>query len=213
MDEKRDLVTKCEETAGRLRQEKEISLVQALLRGKEAKEIREEMKCRKEFKRWSVQTGFSISTLDRDINRYEFHELMQTETGRRTIKWMTVNLVARVNRLRMQDYEKFMELLSYIDQGLDNTGIKYFLDENIVVAVLQLDGKKVREKLEEAANKIAGIDIRRLKHNTGNKIMKTFDTIFKLISECTKLNTEKKSRELGRKIEEINYGIGVLSIS
>ena len=33
------------------------------------------------------------------------------------------------------------------------------------------------------------------------------------LSGCTKLNTEKNSRELSRKIEEINYGLGVVSIS
>ena len=213
MERKTDFGKRYKETAKRLKLEKEDFLLKALERGKDAKEMREELGSYQEFKRWSAETDYSVSTLNRDINKYEFYELMQTETGKETVKRLPVILVSWINKLRMQDNEKFMELLGYIDEGLDNTGIKDFLDENIITAMSQLNGEEVREKLQEVVKEIVRIDIRKLKHSTGKKIMKAFDTIFKLISECTKLNTEKKSRDLSRKIEEINYSVGVLSIN
>ena len=213
MEKRAVLAEKHKETAKRLRLEKEDFLLKALERGKEAKEMREELGSYQEFKIWSAETDYSVSTLNRDINKYEFYELMQTETGKETVKRLPVILVSWINKLRMQDNEKFMELLGFIDEGLDNAGIKNFLDENIITAMPQLNGEEVREKLEEALKEIARIDIRKLKNSAGKKIMKAFDTIFKLISECTKLNTEKKSRDLSRKIEEINYSVGVLSIN
>ena len=212
MEEKKVLGERHDKTAKRLKQEREESLTKALKRGKDCKKVREESGYN-EFKVWSMKTGYSLSTLNRDINRYEFHELSETEIGKEIVKNMSVRLVSEINKLRMQDNEKFMELLGYIDKGLDIQGIKDFLEENIIIAMSQLDGEKVRGKLEQAVKEIVRIDIRKLKHSTGKKIMKAFDTVFRLISGCTKLNTEKNSRELSRKIEEINYGLGVVSIS
>lgn len=125
--------------AERLKFEKQKSLSETLVRGKECKEIRGEMNCYTDFKVWVLGTGYSISTINRDINRYELYELMEKEAKK--------------------------------------------------------------------------IDIRSMKQSTGKKIMKAINRVFRLISECTKLNTVKINRELSRKIEKINYSIGVMSIS
>ena len=100
-----------------------------------------------------------------------------------------------------------------MDLGIDNTGIKSFLEENITEESMQLKGEELREYFENLEKEVRKIDIRSIKHHTGKKIMKAIDRVFKLISGCIKLNTENRNRELSREIEEINYGIGVISIS
>ena len=209
MKEKLNLAEKCSKTAKRLKNEKEKSLSETLMRGKDCKEIREEMNCYQDFKEWSFKTGYSVSTLNRDINRYELYELMEKETGRRIVESLSLILLGWINKLQNQNEEKFKELVKLMDLGIDNTGIKSFLEENITEESMQLKGEELREYFEDLEKEVRKIDIRNIKHSTGKKIMKAIDRVFRLISGCTKL----RNRELSRKIEEINYGIGVISIS
>ena len=209
MKEKLNLAEKCSKTAERLKNEKQKSLSETLMRGKDCKEIREEMNCYQDFKEWSFKTGYSVSTLNRDINRYELYELMEKETGKRIVESLPVILLAWINKLQNQNEEKFTELVELMDLGIDNAGIKSFLEENITEESMQLKGEELREYFEDLEKEVRKIDIRNIKHSTGKKIMKAIDRVFRLISGCTKL----RNRELSRKIEEINYGIGVISIS
>ena len=205
--------TAYKETAERLKLEKEDFLSKALKRGKDCKKIREEMNCYAAFKEWVLGTGYSISTINRDINRYELYELMQKEAGRETVENLSTVLLAWINKLQRQNEEKFTELVKLIDTGLGSVGIKDFLEENVTEESVYFKGEELREYFEDLEKEVKQIDIRSMKHSTGKKIMKTIKRVFRLISECTKLNTEKRNRELSRKIEEINYGIGVMSIS
>ena len=213
MKEKLNLAEKCSKTAKRLKNEKEKSLSETLMRGKDCKEIREEMNCYQDFKEWSFKTGYSVSTLNRDINRYELYELMEKETGRRIVESLSLILLGWINKLQNQNEEKFKELVELMDLGIDNTGIKNFLEENITEESMQLKGEELREYFENLEKEVRKIDIRNIKHSTGKKIMKAIDRVFKLISSCTKLNVVKRNRKLSREIEEINYGIGVMSVS
>ena len=213
MEEKVNLAEKYNKTAEKLRQEKKKSLSETLMRGKVCKEIREEMNCYPDFKVWSLKTGYSISTINRDINRYELYELMQKETGEETVESLSTILLAWINKLQKQNEEKFTELAELIDSGIDNTGIKGFLEENITEESMQLKGEELREYFENLEKETRKIDKRNIKQSTGKKIMKAIKRVFNLISGCTKLNTVKRNRELSRKIEEINYGIGVMNIS
>ena len=79
MKEKEDLAEILKEKALTLKKAKQKSLSETLLRGKICREIREKLNCYKEFKLWSSETGYSIATLNRDINRYELYELMKEE--------------------------------------------------------------------------------------------------------------------------------------
>ena len=213
MEEKINLADKYNKTAEKLMLERKKSLSETLMRGKVCKEIREEMGCYQDFKLWSFKTGYSVSTLNRDINRYELYDLMQKETGKRTVENLSTVLLAWINKLQKQNGEKFMELVELIDSGIDSAGIKKFLEENITEKSTQLKGEELREYFENMEKEIRKIDIRSMKQSTGKKIMKAIKRVFELISGCTKLNTVKKNRELSRKIEEINYGIGVMNIS
>ena len=213
MEEKRVLAEILKETAVTLKKEKQESLSKTLLRGKICKEIREKLNCYKEFKLWSFETGFSIATLNRDINRYELYELMQEEAGKAKVEELSAVLLAWIGKLQRCNEEKFLELVVYIDQGLDNKGIKMFLEENITEESTQLKGEELREYFRELEKEVRSIDIRSMKHNTGKKIIKAIDRVFKLVCGCTKLNKARKNKELSREIKEINYGIGVLNIS
>ena len=213
MKEKLNLAEKCSKTAERLKNEKQKSLSETLMRGKDCKEIREEMNCYQDFKEWSFKTGYSVSTLNRDIPRYELYELMEKETGKRIVESLPVILLAWINKLQNQNEEKFKELVELMDLGIDNAGIKSFLEENITEESMQLKGEELREYFENLEKEVRKIDIRSIKHHTGKKIMKAIDRVFKLISSCTKLNVVKRNRKLSREIEEINYGIGVMNIS
>ena len=213
MEEKINLADKYNKTAEKLMLERKKSLSETLMRGKVCKEIREEMGCYQDFKVWSFKTGYSASTLNRDINRYELYDLMQKETGKRTVENLSTVLLAWINKLQNQNEEKFKELVELMDLGIDNTGIKNFLEENITEESMQLKGEELREYFENLEKEVRKIDIRSIKHHTGKKIMKAIDRVFKLISSCTKLNVVKRNRKLSREIEEINYGIGVISIS
>ncbi|MCP1225251.1 hypothetical protein [Sebaldella sp. S0638] len=209
MKEKLNLAEKCSKTAERLKNEKQKSLSETLIRGKDCKEIREKMNCYQDFEEWSFKTGYSVSTLNRDINRYELYELMEKETGKRIVESLPVILLGWINKLQNQNEEKFKELVGLIDLGIDNTGIKSFLEENITEESMQLKGEELREYFEDLEKEVRKIDRRNIKHSMGKKITRAIDRSFKLISGCTKL----RNRELSRKIEEINYGIGVVSIS
>ena len=207
MEERVNLAEKYNKTAEKLKQEKQKSLSETLMRGKVCKEIREEMSCYQDFKVWGLKTGYSISTLNRDINRYELYELMQKKAGRETVEGLSVILLGWINKLQKQNEEKFMELVKLIDSGLDSTGIKDFLEENITEESTQLKGQDLKEYFEELEKETRKIDIRSMKQGTGKKIIKAIDRVFRLISGCTKLSTTKRNRELSRKIEEINYGM------
>ena len=98
MKEKLNLAEKCSKTAKRLKNEKEKSLSETLMRGKDCKEIREEMNCYQDFKEWSFKTGYSVSTLNRDINRYELYELMEKEAGKRIVESLPVILLAWIKK-------------------------------------------------------------------------------------------------------------------
>ena len=213
MEEKINLADKYNKTAEKLMLERKKSLSETLMRGKVCKEIREEMGCYQDFKVWSLKTGYSVSTMNRDINRYELYDLMQKETGKRTVENLSTVLLAWINKLQKQNGEKFKELVELIDSGIDSAGIKKFLEENITEKSTQLKGEELREYFENMEKEIRKIDIRSMKQSTGKKIMKAIKRVFELISGCTKLNKVKRNRELSRKIEEINYGIGVISIS
>ena len=213
MEEKINLADKYNKTAEKLMLERKKSLSETLMRGKVCKEIREEMGCYQDFKVWSLKTGYNLSTLNRDINRYELYDLMQKETGKRTVENLSTVLLAWINKLQKQNGEKFMELVELIDSGIDSAGIKKFLEENITEKSTQLKGEELREYFENMEKEIRKIDIRNMKQSTGKKIMKAIKRVFELISGCTKPNKVKRNRELSRKIEEINYGIGVMNIS
>ena len=213
MEEKINLADKYNKTAEKLMLERKKSLSETLMRGKVCKEIREEMGCYQDFKLWSHKTGYNVSTLNRDINRYDLYELMQKDTGKRTVESLSTILLAWINKLQKQNGEKFKELVELIDSGIDSAGIKKFLEENITEKSTQLKGEELREYFENMEKEIRKIDIRNMKQSTGKKIMKAIKRVFELISGCTKLNKVKRNRELSRKIEEINYGIGVMNIS
>ena len=205
--------TAYKETAERLKLEKEDFLSKALVRGKDCKKIREEMNCYADFKVWVLGTGYSISTINRDINRYELYILMEKEAGKETVENLSTVLLAWINKLQKYDEEKYMELVGLIDNGLERSDIKAYLEENMTEESVYFKGEELRGYFEDMEKEIKQIDIRSMKHSTGKKIMKTIKRVFRLISECTKLNTVKRNRELSRKIEEINNGIGVMSIS
>ena len=213
MKEKEDLAEILKETALTLKKAKQKSLSETLLRGKICKEIREKLNCYKEFKLWSSETGYSIATLNRDINRYELYELMKEEAGKAKVEELSAVLLAWIGKLQRCNEEKFSELAVCIDQGLDNNGIRTFLEENITEESTQLKGEELREYFRELEKEVRTIDIRSMKHNTGKKIMKAIDRVFRLICGCTKLNKARKNKELNRGLKEINYGIGVLNIS
>ena len=213
MKEKEDLAEILKEKALTLKKAKQKSLSETLLRGKICKEIREKLSCYKEFKLWSSETGYSIATLNRDINRYELYELMKEEVGKAKVEELSAVLLAWIGKLQRCNEEKFSELAVCIDQGLDNNGIRTFLEENITEESTQLKGEELREYFRELEKEVRTIDIRSMKHNTGKKIMKAVDRVFKLIYGCTKINKASKNKELNRGLKEINYGIGVLNIS
>ena len=213
MKEKEDLAEILKETALTLKKAKQKSLSETLLRGKICREIREKLNCYKEFKLWSSETGYSIATLNRDINRYELYELMKEEAGKAKVEELSAVLLAWIGKLQRCNEEKFSELAVCIDQGLDNNGIRTFLEENITEESTQLKGEELREYFRELEKEVRTIDIRSMKHNTGKKIMKAVDRVFKLIYGCTKINKASKNKELNRGLKEINYGIGVLNIS
>ena len=207
MEKEVNLAEKYNKTAEKLKQEKQKSLSETLMRGKVCKEIREEMSCYQDFKVWGLKTGYSISTLNRDIYRYELYELMQKKAGKETVEGLSVILLGWINKLQKQNEKKFMELVKLIDSGLDSTGIKDFLEENITEESTQLKGQDLKEYFEELEKETRKIDIRSMKQGTGKKIIKAIDRVFRLISGCTKLSITKRNRELSRKIEEINYGM------
>ena len=213
MKEKEDLAEILKEKALTLKKAKQKSLSETLLRGKICREIREKLNCYKEFKLWSSETGYSIATLNRDINRYELYELMKEEAGKAKVEELSAVLLAWIGKLQRCNEEKFLELVMCIDQGLDNSGIKIFLEENITEEGTQLKGEELREYFRELEKEVRTIDIRSMKHNTGKKIMKAIDRVFRLICGCTKLNKARKNKEFNRGLKEINYGIGVLNIS
>ena len=213
MKEKEDLAEILKEKALTLKKAKQKSLSETLLRGKICREIREKLNCYKEFKLWSSETGYSIATLNRDINRYELYELMKEEAGKAKVEELSAVLLAWIGKLQRSNEEKFFELILYMDQGLDNNGIRTFLEENITEESTQLKGEELREYFRELEKEVRTIDIRSMKHNTGKKIMKAIDRVFRLICGCTKLNKARKNKELNRGLKEINYGIGVLNIS
>ena len=213
MKEKEDLAEILKETALTLKKAKQKSLSETLLRGKICKEIREKLNCYKEFKLWSSETGYSIATLNRDINRYELYELMKEEVGKAKVEELSAVLLAWIGKLQRSNEEKFFELVMCMDQGLDNIGIKEFLEENITEESTQLKGEELREYFRELEKEVRTIDIRSMKHNTGKKIMKAVDRVFKLIYGCTKLSKVKRNQDLNREIRKINYGIGVLNVS
>ena len=213
MKEKEDLAEILKEKALTLKKAKQKSLSETLLRGKICREIREKLNCYKEFKLWSSETGYSIATLNRDINRYELYELMKEEAGKAKVEELSAVLLAWIGKLQRCNEEKFSELAVCIDQGLDNNGIRTFLEENITEEGTQLKGEELREYFRELEKEVRTIDIRSMKHNTGKKIMKAIDRVFRLICGCTKLNKARKNKELNRGLKEINYGIGVLNIS
>ena len=163
MKEKLNLAEKCSKTAERLKNEKQKSLSETLMRGKDCKEIREEMNCYQDFKEWSFKTGYSVSTLNRDINRYELYELMEKETGRRIVESLSLILLGWINKLQNQNEEKFKELVELMDLGIDNTGIKNFLEENITEESMQLKGEELREYFENLEKEVRKIDIRSIK--------------------------------------------------
>ena len=213
MKEKEDLAEILKEKALTLKKAKQKSLSETLLRGKICREIREKLNCYKEFKLWSSETGYSIATLNRDINRYELYELMKEEVGKAKVEELSAVLLAWIGKLQRSNEEKFFELVMCMDQGLDNIGIKEFLEENITEESTQLKGEELREYFRDLEKEVRSIDIRSMKHNTGKKIMKAIDRVFRLICGCTKLNKARKNKELNRGLKEINYGIGVLNIS
>ena len=213
MKEKEDLAEILKETALTLKKAKQKSLSKTLLRGKICREIREKLNCYKDFKLWSSETGYSIATLNRDINRYELYELMKEKAGKAKVEELSAVLLAWIGKLQRSNEEKFFELVMCMDQGLDNIGIKEFLEENITEESTQLKGEELREYFRELEKEVRTIDIRSMKHNTGKKIMKAIDRVFKLIYGCTKLSKVKRNQDLNREIRKINYGIGVLNVS
>ena len=138
---------------------------------------------------------------------------MKEEAGKAKVEELSAVLLAWIGKLQRCNEEKFLELVMCIDQGLDNSGIKIFLEENITEEGTQLKGEELREYFRELEKEVRTIDIRSMKHNTGKKIMKAIDRVFRLICGCTKLNKARKNKELNRGLKEINYGIGVLNIS
>lgn len=196
-----------------LKAERQDSLSKVILRGKTCKRIREEMNCYKDFKEWCSITGYSISTLNRDINRYGLYELMETDKGRKTAKELPAAILAGIGKLKNQNKEKHQELISLIDMGLDNHGIKGFLEENIKEENTSLKGEDIKKYILDMEKEVKRIDIRELRGKTGKKIAKAVKKVLLLISECTKLAINKRNKDLSRKIKELNYGMGVLSIS
>ena len=159
----------------------------------------------------TVTTLFSIMSI-RSTEEL-LYELMKEEVGKAKVEELSAVLLAWIGKLQRSNEEKFFELILYMDQGLDNNGIRTFLEENITEESTQLKGEELREYFRDLEKEVRSIDIRSMKHNTGKKIMKAIDRVFKLIYGCTKINKMKRSQDLDREIKRINYGIGLLNIS
>ena len=97
--------------------------------------------------------------------------------------------------------------------GLDKHGIKGFLKENIKEENTSLKGEDIKEYILDMEKEVKRIDIRELRGKSGKKIVKAVKKVLLLISECTKLAINKRNKDLSSKIKELNYGMGVLSIS
>ncbi|MBP9479733.1 MAG: hypothetical protein KBF12_14100 [Sebaldella sp.] len=166
-----------------------------------------------EFKKWVSKTGYDMSSVCRQMQRYRLYLMLNSERGKETIETLPLNLVSEIFKLEKFKQEKFLELLELIEKGLCREGIEGYLEKNYTEEPLTVKGEWLNDHAEEINKGLKQLDIRALREKTGKKILGALQRLKKLISECTKLSVKTSRENIKRKIEQINYNSNILNLN